>query len=69
MFYFLCLLYEQLSLDPWVDAGGKARVGSLASSQSSQIGKIQEGLVRDIVSRWRKEDPDIDLWPLNMHHE
>lgn len=65
----VCLLCEQeLSLDPRVDAEGKTRVGSLASSQSSQIGKIQEGLMRDIVSNWRKEDPDIDLWPLNMHH-
>lgn len=47
--------------------GGGGRSDALTSSQSSQIGKIQVGLVRDTVSRWREEDSDIDLQPLNMH--
>lgn len=45
-----CLLCEQEpSLDPWVDPGGSGAgaAGSLASSQSSQIGKIQVGLMKD----------------------
>lgn len=65
-----CLLCEQEpSLDPWVDPGGSGAgaAGSLASSQSSQIGKIQVGLMKDTVARWREEGADIDLWPLNVH--
>lgn len=63
------LCEQEPSLDPWVDPGGRGAgaAGSLASSQSSQVGKIQVGLMRDTVERWREEGADIDLWPLNMY--